>query len=143
MNEAIANLSTYFPDYNALGGYEIAGFGWHQGWNDRVSESYSAEYESNMTNFIRDIRSDLEVPDLPFVIATTGMDGGTIYTEVEQAQLAMASFTAYPEFDGNVRVVDTRTSYDGMGFWQHRWRRECKPHLHQRRNFYRGFDSYR
>ena len=38
-----------------------------------------------MANFIRDIRTDLGAPGLPFVIATTGMDGGTSYTQVEYA----------------------------------------------------------
>ncbi|MGB1129533.1 MAG: sialate O-acetylesterase, partial [Haloferula sp.] len=110
--------STYFPDYDFAGGYEIAGFGWHQGWNDRVDTGRSAEYETNMANFIRDIRTDLGVPGMPFVIATTGMDGGPTYSTVELAQLEMANTTKYPEFAGNVAVVDTRITYDGMDFWQ-------------------------
>ncbi|HKK18936.1 MAG TPA: sialate O-acetylesterase, partial [Opitutales bacterium] len=120
VNEATDNLGTYFPDYDD-GGYEIAGFGWHQGFNDRVVTGRSAEYETNMANFIRDIRSSengLGVADLPFVIATTGMGGEADYTEVELAQLAMAEATEYPEFDGNVAVVDTRTPYEGLEFWQ-------------------------
>lgn len=139
VNDAIANLGTYFPDYDADGVYEIAGFGWHQGWNDRVDAENSAEYETNMANFIRDIRSDLGVPDLPFVIATTGMDGGATYTVVEQAQLAMANTTAYPEFNDNVAVIDTRISYDGMDFWQpvdrspadqgYHWNRNAKTYV--------------
>ncbi|PXA05085.1 hypothetical protein DDZ13_03730 [Coraliomargarita sinensis] len=117
VDEAINNLGTYFPDYDE-GGYEIAGFGWHQGWNDRDDPS---EYETNMANFIRDIRSaenGIGVPDLPFVIATTGMDGKETYTELEEAQLAMADATAYPEFDGNVFVIDTWATYEGLEFWQ-------------------------
>ena len=35
VNEATSNLAAYVPGY-AGEGYEIAGFGWHQGWNDRV-----------------------------------------------------------------------------------------------------------
>ena len=53
------------------GRYELAGFGWHQGWNDRISDKFNAEYESNMAHFIRDIRKDLGAPALPFVIAET------------------------------------------------------------------------
>lgn len=139
VNDAIANLSTYFPGYNAAEGYEIAGFGWHQGWNDRVTPAYSAEYQTNMVNFIKDMRSDLAVPDLPFVIATTGMDGGSAYSEVELAQLAMANPLTYPEFVGNVAVVDTRIDYDGMEFWQpvefspadqgYHWNRNAKTYV--------------
>ena len=117
MNEATTNLATYFPDYNG-GGYEIVGFGWHQGWNDRVDTNHSAEYETNMANFIRDMRSALGKPNLPFVIATTGMDGGDTYSEVEQAQLAMANTTTYPDFADDVKVIDTRSTYEGLDFWK-------------------------
>lgn len=88
VNEATTNLGTYFPDYEASGGYEIAGICWHQGFNDRVSAPFSAAYEVDMANFIRDIRSDLGVPGLPFVIATSAMDASPdVYTQVETAQL--------------------------------------------------------
>jgi hypothetical protein len=138
VNEAKTNLGTYFPDYDG-NGYEIVGFGWHQGWNDRVDPASSAEYETNMANFIRDMRNDLEVADLPFVIATTGMDGTQTYTTVELAQLAMANATAHPDFAGNVAVIDTRATYDGLEFWQsidespknegYHWNRNAKTYL--------------
>jgi len=106
--DVLANLSTNFPAYNNRG-YEIAGFGWHQGWNDRVNQTYNDEYEQNMANFIRDVRNDLGIPDLPFVIATTGMSGWTEThpraLSLMAAQLAMAT---YPEFEDNVAVVETR-----------------------------------
>ena len=71
--DAMANISTNFSAYDPDDGYEIAGFGWHQGWNDRVTSAFADEYESNMANFIKDVRASLGVPDLPFVIATTGV----------------------------------------------------------------------
>ncbi len=132
VGEATANLATYFPDYNAAGGYEIAGICWHQGYSDRdrVNPTFSDAYEVNLANFINDIRSSgngLGVPNLPFVIATTGMDGNgpEIYTDVELAQRAMTdpSLTdpslpnRYDDFIGNVAVIDCRSSYDGMEFW--------------------------
>jgi alpha-galactosidase len=43
--------------------------------NDRTDHRFNAEYEANAANFIREIRRDLGVPKLPFVIAETGMDG--------------------------------------------------------------------
>ncbi len=132
VNEAIANLGTYFPGYNAAGGYEIAGFCWHQGWNDRVTPAYSSEYEVNMANFIRDIRNDLEVPGLPFVIASSGMDGNpSSYSEVELAQLAMAN---KQEFVGNVAVVDTRVPWDGLVFWQPKEHSPADQGYHWNRN---------
>ena len=108
VDKALANLDTTFPDYDGQG-YELAGLFWHQGWNDRVTQSYNDEYEVNMANFIRDVREDLGTPALPFVIATTGMTGMT-ETNVRalalmEAQMAMAQ---YPEFEGNLISVDTR-----------------------------------
>ncbi|NNM31129.1 MAG: hypothetical protein HKO57_16545, partial [Akkermansiaceae bacterium] len=105
------NLGTYFPGYQGQG-YEIAGIGWHQGWNDRVNQAHNDEYEVNMANFIRDIRVDLGIADLPFVIATTGMTGWTEThpraLSLMNAQLAVAQ---YPEFQGNVFTVETRGFY--------------------------------
>ena len=70
----LANLKADFPDYDGKG-YEIVGFGWHQGWNDGCSANLVAEYEKNMANFIRDVRKDLGVPTLPFVIGGSGFGG--------------------------------------------------------------------
>ena len=51
VGEATANLASYFPDYNAAGGYEIAGICWHQGYSDRVTPAFSDTYEVNLVNF--------------------------------------------------------------------------------------------
>lgn len=112
VNDVLDNLQTHFPAYNPADGYEIAGFGWHQGWNDRTVQALNDQYERNMKNFIKDIRSDLGVSNLPFVIATTGMSGWEEThpraVSLWEAQLAMEDFTKYPEFEGNVAVDDTR-----------------------------------
>jgi hypothetical protein len=142
VNQATSNLATYVPGYSGQG-YQIAGFGWHQGWNDRVTPAFSTDYEVNMANFINDIRADLGVPGLPFVIATTGMDGnqGHGYTQVEKAQLKMADAIAYPAFAGNVAVIDARATYGALDFWQpisaspsstqgYHWNRNAKTYLH-------------
>ena len=63
--KTLVNLEQYFPDYSKIGSYEIAGFAWHQGWNDGCDENMAKEYESNLANLIRDVRSDLGVPNLP------------------------------------------------------------------------------
>ncbi len=108
----LAKLQTLFPDYDGQG-YEIAGFGWHQGWNDRINQAFNDEYEKNLVNFIRDIRRDLGVPKLPFVIAETGMSG---FEEKHPRALslmkAQAAVADYPEFKGNVAFVGTK------GFWR-------------------------
>jgi alpha-galactosidase len=82
------NLKRYYPDYKGQG-FEIAGFFWHQGWNDSTKPAFTAEYESNLIHFVSDVRKDLGVADLPFIVATSGMGGKG--GNVVQPQLRAAS----------------------------------------------------
>lgn len=116
VKEITGNLKKYYPHYQGQG-YEIVGFGWHQGWNDRINANAVNAYEENMADFIRDMRKDLGVKDLPFVIANTGMGGWDIpesaryKTRVEKLmndQLALADPEQHPEFKGTVAGVETR-----------------------------------
>lgn len=118
VRQVTENITTFFPDYKGQG-IEIAGFGWHQGWNDQYGEGNAEKYETNMAAFIRDIRSaehGVGVPNLPFVIATSGNIYGE--TPIKDGQRAMADATKYPDFAGNVAVVDTDKPYgpDKMTF---------------------------
>lgn len=90
------------------GGYEIAGLAWHQGFNDRVNSTYTAEYEANMTNFIKDIRTQFGVPNLPVSIGNTGMDNApTGAGSLVEAQANVADPVKHPEFAGTVTTVNT------------------------------------
>lgn len=108
IKQVLADLETEFPDCDGKG-YELAGFGWHQGWNDGCSVPATAEYQQNMANFIRDVRKDLDAKDLPFVIANSGFGGRNQNNErrlvIMEAQAAAA---ALPEFKGNAACVETR-----------------------------------
>ena len=108
---ALANIKNLVPGSD--GRYVVSGFGWHQGWNDRINDKFNAEYETNMICFIRDIRKDLGAPALPFVIAETGMTGpeekNPRALSLMKAQGAVAE---HPEFKGNVVFVSTRA------FWR-------------------------
>ena len=108
---ALATMKNLVPGSD--GKYVLAGFGWHQGWNDRVNDKFNAEYESNMVHFIHDIRKDLGVPALPFVIAETGM-GGPEETHPRALSLmkAQAAVAEHKEFQGNVAFVGTKA------FWR-------------------------
>lgn len=109
---ALQNLHELVPDANERG-YVIAGFGWHQGWNDRINDKHNAEYESNMAHFIRDVRRDLGVNNLPFVIAETGMNGPEeTHPRALSLMKAQAAVAEHPEFQGNVAFVGTRN------FWR-------------------------
>lgn len=107
VKEVLGDIKTHFPDYDGKG-YEIAGFGWHQGWNDGYGKSVG-EYEKNMANFIRDVRKDLGMKDLPFVIANSGFGGWKQKVDrrlkIMAAQLAVAK---HAEFKGKVFTVETR-----------------------------------
>ena len=111
VKEVLGNLKTLFPQYDSKG-YEIAGFGWHQGWNDRVDQAYNDAYEENMANFIRDIRKALGVKNLPFVIAETGMTGhGETHPRALSLMRAQAAVAEHEEFKGNVAFVGTKDLY--------------------------------
>ena len=135
VKEITGNLKKYYPGYTGKG-YEIVGFGWHQGWNDRISQPAVDVYEKNMVNFVKDIRKDLGVDKMPFVIANTGMGGwdikGGYKAKVEKlmnAQLALGDANKYPEFKGNVAGVETR------GFQRTREESPSKQDYHWMRNW--------
>jgi len=108
----LKNLKAEFPELGDRG-HELAGFGWHQGWNDRVNQAFNDEYEKNMAHFIRDIRKDLGVKNLPFVIAETGMSGPEEkHPRALSLMKAQAAVAEYPEFKGNVAFVKTQA------FWR-------------------------
>lgn len=109
---ALANRKELVPGSEGRGDV-LAGFGWHQGWNDRINDKHNAEYESNLTHFIHDIRQDLGVEKLPFVIAETGMSGPEEkHPRALSLMQAQAAVAEHPEFQGNVAFVGTRT------FWR-------------------------
>jgi hypothetical protein len=113
VKDVLANLGKEFPE---LAGYtpEIAGFGWHQGWNDGCDEKMVDEYEKNMANFIKDVRKELGVEHLPFVIANTGMNGRDAkanagsFGKLCEVQMAIGDPQKHPEFAGTVASVETR-----------------------------------
>ncbi|MDB5295436.1 MAG: hypothetical protein JWO31_1419, partial [Phycisphaerales bacterium] len=108
---AVAGVKDLVPGSD--GRCELAGVGWHQGWNDRVDDQFNAEYERNLANLIRDVRKDLAAPNLPFVVAETGMNGpDEKHPRALSLMKAQAAVAGYPEFKGNVAFVKTQ------GFWR-------------------------
>lgn len=110
VQETLDNYEALFP---ALKGKtpELAGLVWFQGWNDQYGAQ--DEYRSNMEHFIRDVRKDLNAPQLPVVIGLMGQNGsepakGAMLT-IQQAQLAMNDV---PDFQGNVKAIRTDVLVD-------------------------------
>lgn len=135
VKEVTGNLKKYYPDYQG-NGYEIVGFGWHQGWNDSIDQGAVDVYEHNLVALIKDLRKDLGVKEMPFVCANTGMRGWELpdryRAKVEkhvEAQLAPGNAEKYPEFKGNFAGVETRDfafpkeqSPSGQEFhWNRNW----------------------
>ncbi len=111
VKKQLANLKADFPDYDGRG-YEIVGFGWHQGWNDGCSAPDVAEYEQNMVNLIHDVRKDLGVPNLPFVVLGSGFGGWGQTVDRRLGIMAAQEATANrKEFQGNVQYVETRSCF--------------------------------
>ncbi len=77
VQRVLADIKRVYPDYDPERGYRLAGFVWFQGWNDMVDQGtyphrgdpggYDA-YSDLLAQFIRDVRTDLAAPELPFVI---------------------------------------------------------------------------
>jgi alpha-galactosidase len=103
VQEVMTNHAKLFPATEGMK-LELAGFVWFQGYNDMFGAQ--DEYAANMQHFIKDVRRDLNAPQLPFVIGALGQNGSKPATggmlTVQTAQLSM---NEVPEFKGNVRAI--------------------------------------
>jgi hypothetical protein len=112
----LADITRVCPEYDPRQGYEISGFVWLQGWNDLVDSGtypnrgqpggYDA-YSEVLAHLIRDVRNDLNAPQMPFVIGVLGVGGAKPNEQTIVFRRAMAAPAALPEFRGNVVAVET------------------------------------
>jgi alpha-galactosidase len=136
--KTLSSLESLFPEYDKKSGYELAGFAWHQGWNDGCDVNMTKEYEYNLANLIRDIRRDLNTPNLPVSIGVSGFQGyepdrSGRRSAIVAAQFAVANATKYPEFAGTVKTVDTRAFKRGPppaspGGQVYHWYNNCETY---------------
>jgi alpha-galactosidase len=140
--DILDNFATEYPQW-ATRGFQIAGIGWFQGWNDGQSSDteYAVRYEQNLVRFIKQLRlyynaryPTQTTPTIPFVTVTCGFDGfaaaGNRLTVVN-AQNAVGDPVKYPEFDGNVK------SMEGRGYW-----RTSGPNMAQNYHYYHNAETY-
>ncbi|MBO60591.1 MAG: sialate O-acetylesterase [Verrucomicrobiales bacterium] len=107
----LSEIKTRFPQYDGRG-YEIAGFVWFQGWNVMYGP-FPAEYAKNMENLIRDVRKDLDVPNLPVAIGIMGQNGFKEATgNMAIVKKAQASMNDVADFKGNVKAIPTDIYWD-------------------------------
>ena len=75
---------------------EIVGMLWHQGESDAIDGQHN-NYQTNLTNFIADIRSHYGA-DLPFLIGETRLDDATLASQlivINNAKIAIAAADPY------------------------------------------------
>ncbi len=108
VREAIANLGTDFPELKGRK-TELAGFVWYQGWNDGVDPKNAIpEYENNLVNLIKDVRTEFKKPKLPVVVGELTGPWVQAPPEWEKLRQAQSAATMRPEFKGNGTFVPTR-----------------------------------
>jgi hypothetical protein len=123
VQKVLKDIKRVVPDYNEKQGYELAGFIWFQGFNDYVAgDTYDQQmrpdgyklYGELLAHLIRDVRKDLAVPKLPFVIGVMGIGGEKEDKKAPQMHFRQAQIAplALPEFKGNVVAVQTAAFWD-------------------------------
>jgi hypothetical protein len=123
VKKVLGDIKSVYPEYDEKAGYEIAGFMWFQGWNDMINEGLYPnrdeprgyeQYSWLMEHFIRDVRKDLNVPNMPFVIGVLGVDGIDDPPTGFRGyfQQGMAAPASNPEFKGTVAAVQTGKYWD-------------------------------
>jgi hypothetical protein len=114
------NLETEFPGIGTTD-FEISGFAWFQGWSDAGDAGYRNEYESNLTHLIHDVRSDLNILDLPVVIANSGHGGygpsNDVMVQYVQNNISVSQknvATNDAMYGGKVGFVDTKKHWQEL-----------------------------
>ena len=115
VKKVLADPKRVYPQYDPAQGFELAGFVWLQGWNDMVDghvypgnkPDRFALYSDLLGHLIRDVRKDLNVPKMPFVIGVMGVGGAKPGADVVAFREAMTAPSLLPEFKGNVAAVQT------------------------------------
>lgn len=138
INSVLADIKRVCPVYDPKQGYEVAGFMWFQGVHDFGDSAVYPnlgkpgcydEYSRLLTCFIRDVRKDLNTPNMPFVIGVLGINGDLSdkkddkYTSwISEFRKAMAAPTTMPECKGNVAAVHTEKFWEPkLDELQSRW----------------------
>jgi hypothetical protein len=82
---------------------EWAGMLWMQGEFDGGNQGYANEYQTNLTNFVKDVRGKLAAPNLPFIIGMIDSVGTWPFANtIRTAERNVAKNLA------NIGLVDTK-----------------------------------
>jgi hypothetical protein len=117
----LADVKKHHPGYDPTAGYQLSGFIWFQGWNDLIDTSLYPnrdnprgyeQYTWLLEQLIKDLRKDLNAPNLPAVIGVMGIGGVQKEGYMGYFQQAQAAVAEKPEFKGNVIAVQTGKYWD-------------------------------
>jgi len=123
MNEAVRDvlkdLKQHHPEYDAAAGYEIAGFVWFQGFNDQFDSAFHGNYKTNMIAFVKDVRNEYQVPNIPFVIGVLETGATKEAVDENPVSLVQRAAAAAPEFKDNVASVESYPFFalDALKMW--------------------------
>jgi len=123
VRKVLADIPRVVPGFDATRGHELAGFVWFQGFNDYVDGGVYPDqdtpggydlYAELLAHLIRDVRTDLAAPQLPFVIGVMGIDGtrGDTAAPMRHFREAQRLVSTLDEFRGNVIAVETAPFWD-------------------------------
>ena len=112
VNEVLGKLKDYHPQYDESVGYDMAGFVWFQGFNDQFAPEFRENYKENMIAFVKDVRKEYKVPNMPFVIGVLGTGITEEAVGKNEVSLAQREAAAFPEFKDNVAAVESYKVYD-------------------------------
>ena len=105
----LSDIKRVIPAYDDSQGYDLAGFVWFQGWNDMVDTGTYPdrdqpggydEYSKVMAHFIRDVRHELNAPQLPFVIGVLGVGGPVAEYDQDQQRYDMGDKYTHGDLRG-------------------------------------------
>ena len=121
VKSVLSDVKKHHPAYDPAAGYELAGFVWFQGWNDMIDTGVYPnrekpggydQYTWLLEFLIRDLRKDLNAPNMPAVIGIMGIGGVNAEGNIGNFQKAQLAIAEKPEFKGNVIAVETGKYWD-------------------------------
>jgi hypothetical protein len=120
VKDTLENLKAKFPGYSKKSGYEITGLVWHQAWNDMIDGGQYGEkpayktYSERQGALLRDLRKELNAPNMFMVIGEMGMEASKHPKHVAFRKGQEAT-TLMDEFKKTTRFVKTCQFWDPDG----------------------------
>ena len=109
--DAMEEFEESCPSYQGQG-IEVAGLVWLQGICDEIEDENREQYASNLSNLIRDLRRDLESPEMKVVVGEF-IDTAAAQDplEIRKREAVQTSIIQRPEFSSSVGFVNTRHDF--------------------------------